>query len=61
MILLDDRTKGVRLELEVLGSAARFTLELPSAPRENREAAAVSLRVLVEAIAHRLPGRSIVG
>lgn len=58
MVLLDDRSKGVRLELEQRGRLTRLTLELSSASREEREAAAVSLRVFSELLALRLPGRA---
>lgn len=57
MVLLDDRSKGVRLVLEQRGTLARFTLELPGASREQREAVAVSLRVFCEMLALRLVGR----
>ncbi len=58
MVLLDDRSKGVRLELEQRGRVTRFVLELSGATREERERAAVSLRVFAELLALRLPGRA---
>lgn len=57
MVLMDDRSKGVRLELEQRGRLTRFSLELSSATREEREAAAVSLRVFSELLALRLAHR----
>jgi hypothetical protein len=58
MVLVDDRSKGVRLEVEQRGRLTRLTLELTNAQREQREGAAVSLKVFAEMLALRLPGRS---
>lgn len=57
MVLLEDAGSGVRLEVEQRGRWTRFELTLTGAPRDEREAAAVSLRVFAELLAHRLPGR----
>lgn len=61
MVLLDDRAKGVRLEVEQRGRLTRLTLSLLDAPGEQREAAAVSLQTFSEMLALRLPGRSLSG
>lgn len=61
MVLLDDRSKGVRLELEQRGRSTRLTLVLSSVSREEREFAGVSLRVFAELLALRLPGRTVKG
>lgn len=57
MVLLDDRAKGVRLEVEQRGRLTRFTLDLSFVQREQREAVNVALRVFAEMVALRLPGR----
>lgn len=57
MVLMDG-SKGVRLEVEQRGRLTRFSLEFSNAPREERESAAVSLRVFSELLALRLVDRS---
>lgn len=57
MVLMDDRAKGVRLEVEQRGRLTRWTFELTSAQRDEREGVAVALRTFAEMVALRLPGR----
>lgn len=57
MVLMDDRAKGVRLEVEQRGRLTRFSLEVSGAPRDEREGVAVALRTFAEMVALRLPGR----
>lgn len=61
MVLLDDRSKGVRLEVERRGKAALFTLRLSFVAHEQVDSVNASLRVFAEMLALRLPGRTVKG
>ena len=51
MVLLKHEAAGVALQLETFGKVSRFSLELRSATREQRDGAARSLTVFAELLA----------